>query len=197
MPSISLFVEDLGHEAFLRALLERMARECDVDIEIRPRSVRGGHGKVISELQQYIRDLNQGYESLPDLLVVAKDANCKGFVESRREIDTAANDKVKDLIVCAIPDPHIERWLLLDSVAFKEVIGKGCDAPDRKCERHRYKQLLLKAMRDAGVSPPLGGIEYAEDIVNVMDLRRMESADDSLGRLLQDLREKFRVWCHS
>jgi hypothetical protein len=197
MPSISLFVEDFGHEAFLRALLERMARECGVEIDIRPRSVRGGHGKVISELHQYVRHLTQGYEGLPDLLVVAKDANCKGFVESRHEIDTAASDKVKDLIVCAIPDPHIERWLLLDSAAFKEVTGKGCDAPDRKCERDRYKHLLLKAMRDAGVSPPLGGIEYAEDIVNVMDLRRMESADDSLGRLLHDLRERFQVWCHS
>ena len=101
----------------------------------------------------------------------------------------------KDITICAIPDPHIERWLLLDSSAFKTVLGKGCDAPNQKCSRDRYKQLLIEAMKNADVSPLLGGIEHAEDIVNAMDLVKMELADPSLGKFLKELKSKFNVWC--
>ena len=94
----------------------------------------------------------------------------------------------------AIPDPHIERWLLLDSAAFKAVLGRGCEVPQQKCERKRFKRLLLEAVRTAGVTPPLGGIEYTEKLVNAMDLRRLESADESLGRMLKDLRTVFKTW---
>jgi hypothetical protein len=55
-----------------------------------------------------------------------------------------------------VPDPHIERWLLLDSQAFKEVLHRGCSAPDQKCDRDRYKLLLDEAVRAAEVEPLLG-----------------------------------------
>jgi hypothetical protein len=44
------------------------------------------------------------------------------------------------------------------------------------------------------VTPLLGGIEYTEALVNAMDLRSAESMDESLGRLLKDLRSVFRSW---
>jgi hypothetical protein len=96
--------------------------------------------------------------------------------------------------VYAIPDPHIERWLLLDAAAFKAVLGRGCEAPQQKCERRRYKRLLMEAVRSAGVTPLLGGIKYADSLVKMMDLRSVESADESLGRLLKDLRTVFKAW---
>ncbi|MCI0487314.1 MAG: DUF4276 family protein [Blastocatellia bacterium] len=194
MRKVILFVEDFGHEEFLKALLDRLAEEYEMQIEIIPRSVRGGHGKVIAELQEYLRDLEIGNQELPDLLVVATDGNCKGHQERKQEITEEAADLFKDLLVCAIPDPHIERWLLLDSSAFKEVLGRGCDAPDYKCERDRYKGLLIEAIQQAGISPLVGGIEHAADIVKQMDLQRMERADDSLGKLLKDLRHKLNQW---
>ena len=49
-------------------------------------------------------------------------------------------------------------------------------------------------MQSAGVVPPLGGIEYAEDIVNAMDLQRMEDANASFGKFLKDLQSKFKEW---
>jgi len=91
-------------------------------------------------------------------------------------------------------DPHIERWLLLDSAAFKAGPGRGCDVPQQKCERKHFKRLLLEAVRAAGVTPLLGGIEYTETLVKAMDLRRLESADESLGRLLKNLRVLFKTW---
>ena len=193
MHKVILFAEDYGHETFIRTLLERLAHEHNTDIAVLSRSVRGGHGKVISEFQAFLKELNRGREKMPDLLVVATDANCKGYVDRKREID-GVSDKFKQLIVCAIPDPHIERWLLLDSAAFKSIFGRGCKAPDQKCERDRYKRLLSEAVQATGVVPPLGGIEYAEDIVTAMDLGKMENANASLGRFLKDLRNIFRQW---
>ena len=193
MFSIVLFAEDYGHEEFVKSLVERLSRESNVPVKITPRNARGGHGKVVTEFQIFLRDLEHAREGLPDLLIVATDANCKKYAKRRREIDKI-NDKFKNFTVYAIPDPHIERWLLLDSAAFKTVLGKGCDKPDQKCSRDRFKQLLLNAMRNAGVIPPLGGVEYTEDIVNAMDLQRMERANASFGKFLKDLQGKFKEW---
>jgi hypothetical protein len=193
MRKIALFAEDIGHEAFLQALVRRLARQYQVAAEVRSYSARGGHGKMLSELAQFIRDLKRYQQDLPDLLIVARDGNCRGFAERQQEIDgvTAGFDQP---LIYAIPDPHIERWLLLDSAAFKTVLGKGCAAPDQKCERDRYKRLLLDAIRDAGLTPLLGGIEHAEALVNEMNLRYLQQADDSLGRLLKALHDQFKQW---
>lgn len=193
MRKVIFFVEDYGHETFIKSLVERFSQEKRVSTVITSRNVRGGHGKAVSELKAYLRDLELGRENVPDLLIVATDANCKGYTERKREIDEV-NNRFKDITICAIPDPHIDRWLLLDSSAFKTVLGKGCDAPNQKCSRDRYKQLLIETMRNAGVSPLLGGIEHAEDIVNAMDLVKMEQADPSLGKFLKELKSRFNEW---
>ena len=152
MRKVVLFAEDYGHEAVITALFERFSGEHKVDVKIINRSVRGGHGKVITELKAFLNGIHRGKETFPDLLVVVTDANCKGFVERRREIDEAG-DLFKGFMIYAIPDPHIERWLLLDSSAFKTVFGKGCNAPDQKCERDRYKRLLAEAIQATGIVP--------------------------------------------
>ncbi len=194
MRRIMLFVEDYGHQEFISAVLNRLAQENDVPIKVIPRSVRGGHGKVITECEQFIRDLKKGKEGLPDLLIVVTDANCRGYLQRKNEISNVIDDAYKSFTLYAIPDPHIERWLLLDSAAFKSIMGKGCKAPDQKCSRNRYKQLLFEAMQEAGIIPPLGGLEYAEDIVKAMDLQRMERADDSLGKFLKEIQQRFKEW---
>ena len=94
----------------------------------------------------------------------------------------------------ATPDPHIERWLLLDGSAFKAVFGKGCEAPDQKCDRDRYKQLLIEAIRGTGHLPTLGGIEYAKDILIHMDIHRAARADKSFQRFVEELFNTFGKW---
>lgn len=193
MYRINLFVEDRGHEVFLQALLHRLTNKYDLAIETRFANARGGHGKVLTKLKSYMSDLRNEEENLPDLLIVAIDGNCKGFLGCKQEIDNVVKGFPGEAIY-AIPDPHIERWLLLDSAAFKKVLGKGCSAPAQKCERDLYKRLLLMAVRNAGVNPPLGGIEYTEDLVNAMDLDYLEHLGDSLSKLLKELRHKFQDW---
>ena len=194
MREIVLFAEDYGHEEFLKSLLSRFADENGIAVAIQGLSVRGGHGKVVSEFRQFMKDLRRAQKHLPDLLVVASDANCKGLMELRKEIEEVIDEEMKSFVIHAIPDPHIERWLLLDPAAFKTVLGRGCKAPDLKCSRDRYKKALLDEMQDARVSPPLGGIEYAHDIVAAMDLKAVEHADPSIKQLIRDLRSKFNKW---
>lgn len=196
MREVALFVEDIGHEEFLKAMVKKFSALYNVPVKVVPRSVRGGHGRATTELKQYLRDLQRQQKPIPDLVIVARDANCQGIADRERELKEISEkfERIQDLVVYAIPDPHIERWLLLDSAAFKSVLGKGCAAPDHKCDRDRYKILLLNAIREAEVEPLLGGMEYAEDLVNAMDVQRMKTQDQSLGKLLQELGNQFKLW---
>lgn len=193
MYKINLFVEDHGHEAVLKALVNRLAKQYRVSLKITVNTARGGHGRVLSTLKEYLNDLANERENMSDLLIVATDGNCTGYLKRKQEIDKVMKGFAGQ-VVYAIPDPHVERWLLLDSTAFKKVLGKGCSAPGQKCDRGQYKRLLLDAVRQAGINPPLGGIEYAEDLVNTMNLEYLERNEDSLGKLLKSLRQQFQAW---
>jgi hypothetical protein len=193
MPDVLVFGEDYGHEVILRTLLDRLAIERGIAVEVQVRSATGGHARVLRELLDFTIELRAGRVPLPDVFVVARDANCLGYADRVKEL-AAAVQEYQGLVVMAVPDPHVERWLLIDSRAFKHVLGQGCQAPDQKCDRDRYKRLLDEAVRAAGVEPLLGGLEFAEDIIRVMDLSRAEKADSSFAHLLRDLRIAFQRW---
>ncbi|WP_133510929.1 hypothetical protein [Candidatus Thiosymbion oneisti] len=186
--TIAAFGEDFAHQEVIGALIEWVATEQDMEVRMDWRNVRHGYGQVVRELKEYLRDLKrQG--NLPDLLVVGTDANCRGLSERTRQIPVAESPVPA---VLAIPDPYIERWLLLDGAAFKAALGHGCRAPDRKCARDRYKQALINAILEADITPSLGGIEFAEYIIQAMDLDRAASADPSLRRFLDSLCSALR-----
>ena len=186
MREIALFGEDFAHQEVIGALVQRLADEGGIDVRIDWRSAVRGHGRVVQEFNRYLRDLARR-GARPDPIVWT----CRGWNERAREI---GNPDALAPTVLAVPDPHIERWLLLDGAAFKSVFGKGCDAPDRKCDRDRYKQRLAEAIHTTGIIPILGGIEFAEDIVRAMDVERAIRADRSLERFVDDLRAAFRQW---
>jgi hypothetical protein len=168
-------------------------RQANVEAQISWASARRGHGAVVHELKLFMRDQKRQRGQFPDLIVVATDGNCKGTTARKREI-TNLTDATSARVICAIPDPHVERWLMLDSSAFKIAVGAGCDAPDQKCERDRYKRLLSQAVRDAGVTPNLGGIEYADDIIAEMDIDAATRKDASFRLFVRDLRGIFQEW---
>jgi hypothetical protein len=194
MREIILFVEDMAHEVFLQSLIrERLLPEFGLEAVLRPRSATGGFGRVGAELERYIQEIRRYHEKLPDLILVATDSNCHGFDERRDSLRSAV-ELVKDRVAFAIPDPHVERWLLLDPHAFKRVVGGPCKLPDQKCDKGRYKRLLADAVREAGATPLLGGLEYTEDLVREMDLKQAGIRDQSLHGLIADLRGRFRHW---
>ena len=193
MYRIMIFCEDIGHEEFIKAVLLLKAQEYKINIDLKTLNAIGGHGRVTSELKQFVKDLRVDKESLPDLIIVAIDCNCTKYQDVNKEVDDITSE-FKNITITALPDPHIERWSLLDSSAFKNVFGKGCDAPDYKCERDKYKNLLLKSIEDTGIDTYIGGIEYFEDIVKAMDFERMENLDDTLSIFLRNVRSIFKKW---
>lgn len=188
MLDVYLFAEDVGHELVVGALVRRIAADAGVAVAVHPQSVRGGYGRTILALRQYTSAVRRGRQPIPDVLVVATDADRSGHAERLRAIRDAAGAELADRLVCAIPEPHVERWLLVDGRAFRVAVGRGCSAPDQKWGRDRYKQLLAQAVRDAGRPVVLEGLEHAGAIVAAMDLQAAAQADDQLGKFLDSLR---------
>lgn len=191
MINVHLFAEDEGHVRIVGELIKAVGDRVGAAIRLDTRTARGGYGRVIGAVRQYTGEVARKFQSMPDVLVVATDANCRGYAERLRAIRTVTS-LLADRFVCAVPDPHVERWLLVDAHAFKQVLGKGCAAPPVKCERDLYKELLARAVTDTGRRPPLGGIEYAADLIRSMDLINVRQNDASLGRFLDDLESRLR-----
>jgi len=192
--SVDLFVEDKGHEDFLRPLVERVADEEKRTILLKIRSARGGHPRVISELRIYQESVEKGVADLrmPDLLVVAIDTNCKGYGEATKEIMNELHAPFQDRSILACPDPHVELWYMADPQSFHQVVGVTPTISPNKCESGYYKNILASAVIKAGHPPTLGGIEFARDLVTSMDLFRAGKIDNSLKHFVADLRSAIR-----
>jgi hypothetical protein len=193
--AVDLFVEDRAHEEFLKPLLARIADEEDVQIAVRVRSARGGHGRAVEELKLYQTLVEKGAAdaTYPDLLIVGIDGNCTPFAKKRAQIQSAARARFSDRLVVACPAPHIERWYLADPDSFQSVVGQRPTVGKKKCVRDYYKAALTKAVRQAGHPPTLGGIEFAQEIVAGMDLFRAGKNDGSLKAFLDDMRGKLHM----
>lgn len=189
-----LFVEDRAHEEFVKNMLSRIAQEEEVRLSLQIRSARGGHPRVLDEFRSYQKALLRGVAGMvvPGLLVVAIDANCESFLTARGEIEEAVDPALKDVAVVACPDPHVERWYLADPDSFVGVVGVRPQPGKRKCERNVYKDMLSKAILRAGHPPTLGGIEFAREIVETMDLYRAGKSESSLRHFVEDAKALFR-----
>ena len=58
MRNVALFCRGLRSRKIIGALVWKIAAEFSCDVEFDWRNTVGGHGKVIAELKDYIRDLN-------------------------------------------------------------------------------------------------------------------------------------------
>ena len=186
--TVDLFAEDRAHEEFLKAILKRIAADQETSLALRVRSARGGHPRVLQELALYQKSVLKAPEnlSMPDVLIMAIDANCKRWNGARKEIQNTIEPQFAQRSVVACPDPHIERWYLADPDSFAQVVGVRPKVGKRKCERARYKAILSKAVVDAGHPATLGGIEFAQELVAAMDLYRAGKAEASLKHFLDE-----------
>ena len=192
---VDLFVEDRAHADFVGAIVRRIARQENRQIQLRVRNAKGGYPRVLSELDLYQRMVLGGLAnlSIPDILVVAADANCHGLVAKKNALRQCLKAEFNNRTVLAVPDPHVERWYLSDSQAFKQVVGIQPPAERRKCERARYKQLLAQAVRDGGHPAILGGIEFAKELADGMDLYRAGRAEPGFKQFVSDAVSAFRL----
>lgn len=187
--AIDLFVEDRAHEELLRPVIDRRARDFGKSVVIRVRAARGGHGKVLAELDLYQKSVLRGAYGLtmPDALVIGYDSNCSGCQEVRKAIRSRLDIAFRVNSIIACPEPHIERWYLAETAGFFRAVGVSHKVGRKKCERDFYKRALLQAVRDAGHLPTLGGIEFAQEIVAEMDFYAMSKAEGSFKAFLVEL----------
>lgn len=196
---ILYFLEDRAQEGFIKALVERVAKEEGIalqNLNHQIRSTRGGY-RVIAAFRKFIKDTIKTLSPEVDFLIVAIDGNCKGHKDRVRELEkfVKPSHPLKNKIIYAVPDPHIERWYIMDQRAFKEGVGlnKGPDLPPYKCKKEHYKQVINRALRESEVSSLLGGVEYAERIVeNISDLDSLGKQNAGFQNFVGDLRRAFR-----
>jgi hypothetical protein len=187
-----LFAEDKAHELLLSAVCARMAREEGHSLDLRVVSARRGHGRVLEELRAFQLVLRKLAAAVPDLFVIAVDANCQRFAKARQAIGDEIEVAIRERSVIACPDPHVERWFLADRAAVQAVLGVEARVPSRKCEKDYYKRLLADTVHRAGHTSSLGGIEYAEELVAALDWYRAAKGERSLKAFLDDLRSALR-----
>lgn len=120
---IDLFAEDKAHESLLKPLIERVAQEEDAVVLCQVRSAQGGRPRVFNEFKLYHQHLVRNIMDTPDLLIVAIDTNCGSFAKIREDIVEETSQKYRHILVCACPDPHIERWYMADPNSFYNVVG--------------------------------------------------------------------------
>jgi hypothetical protein len=192
---VDVFVEDRAHEAFLVPMLRRIAREEKVAVTPMVRSGRGGHGRAVTELKLYQNLLQKGVAGTtnPDLLIVGIDGNCSTFAKAKKAIVAATHAPSSERLVVACPDPHVERWYLADPESFKDVVGYRPTIARKKCARDFYKAALANVVRKAGHPATLGGIEFAQELVELMDLYRAGKNERSLKAFVDDLRGRLRT----
>jgi hypothetical protein len=188
---VDLFAEDSAHESFCRTLIREMAVSLSLPVTIESESTRGGAGKAVQEFSLYQRALKKNLRGpgIPDVLVVVIDSNCIGFQDKKREIEKKVDQRLFPYHVIGCPDPHVEKWLLADQESLKKIFSAGPSIPREKCERGFYKDQLAGYIRErTGKSPDQGGIEYAPEIVQNMDLESGKIKDSSLNDFIENLR---------
>lgn len=188
-PVVDLFAEDRAHEEFISALIRRLARQHAKDVDLRIRSARGGHGRVLAELKLYQQSIRRQLRParMPAIVVVAVDANCDPFASAREKVRKALLDDFAPLAAIACPDPHVERWYLADPASFHCVVGIAPPVERRKCGRDRYKSILAQTIQRAGHPPTLGGIEFARELAQDMDFYRAGKREKSLKSFIAEL----------
>jgi hypothetical protein len=186
---VYLIVEDTAQESVARALFRRLSCEEGVRISI-SKSIKGGYGGVVAEIKGFQRALHKGVipAGSPDLLLVLGDSNCDNFQDRKREIISIIDDNIFPYRVVGCPDPHIEKWLLIDQHALSMVFGVSTNISLDKCKRDYYKNELKRIIRLAGWPMTQEGIEYSQDIIEKIDFIRAEKNDRSFKVFLDDVR---------
>ncbi len=190
---VIMFLEDNAQAVFIRALLERLIMDEGrnlKDYEFLLLNSRGGGS--IRAYKEFVRQGKKQKHLSGDVLIVGSDGNCNGFLKRKKQLQEASKDISYPELITAVPDPHIERWYLLDIQALSRAAGVPIQtvSPKVKCDKNHYKNLLKKAFTDQNLFPPLGGTEYGSLIAKSMDIFLAGTADHSL----RDFVDQVQSW---
>lgn len=196
---ILYFLEDRAQEGFIKAIVKRIAQdelESESNLSHEIRSGRGG-SRVINNFKRFLRDYSELEESDIAFLVVAVDGNCHGYRNRIQQLENCirSDHPFKNRVVYAVPDPHIERWYIMDQRAVKDGIGliRAPELPPYKCRKGHYKQVLNRALRESNINSLFGGEEYAEQIVDsIQNLNTVIRQNAGFEYFIEELRKIFK-----
>src|SRR5258705_13785971 len=128
MTDVLLFFEDAGHQSIIEPLVMRIASESHVVPILHRRTAAGGRSRVVSELRAFVRDRQAGVTPQFDLAVVGTDSNCQGATWGGKieQVLAPVTGVGKPSVLIVVANPHVERWLLVASHAFRTAFGGGC-----------------------------------------------------------------------
>ena len=140
---VLLFVEDNAQEVFILALLERLIEEEGKrinDYEFIVLSSRGGGS--IRAYKDFLKQAKERRHLDANVLIVGSDGNCNGFPKRKKQLLAASKSIPYPVVISAVPDPHIERWYLLDSQALAKAAGVPIRAasPNVKCDKNHFRR---------------------------------------------------------
>lgn len=197
--TILYFLEDRAQESFIKAIVRKIAEEAGIPNENLIHDIRSSRGgsMVINEFKKFIKDTMKIGITEADFLVTAVDGNCRGYIERTKELSKCvkAGHPLSEKIVYAVPDPHIERWYIMDQRAFKDGVGlnKAPALPSYKCDRDYYKRILIQTLKEEDRFTLPGVAVYAERIVdNIEDLYSLGKQEQGFKNFIDGLREMFR-----
>ena len=191
--SVAFFLEDIGQEAIIPPLFRRVAAEEGMQPDqLECQVLHSRRGGSVAAFAKFLKDAKKSRIVSANLLVVGWDGNCKGFANRRDQILAKATGSPFAEVIAAVPDPHVERWYLLDIPALSNAAGVhiALSQVPVKCEKNLYKTLLRQAFDNTEVTPPLGGIEYGERVAERMNLYAAAKQDHGLA----DFIDKARAW---
>ena len=191
--TVIFYLEDPAQGAFIPALTERLITEENRDIaDYSLRVLTSSGGSSIRAYKDFIKKAKRHKNLDANLLIVGSDANCNGFAKRRKQLLEAAKDMPYPHVITAIPDPHIERWYLLDSQALASAAGVAIQAVPlaAKCDKNHYKNMLKTAFANQNLFPPLGGVEYGSLVARRMDLY----ASGTIDHALRDFVNQVQSW---
>lgn len=183
---VELFCEDSAHESCARAIISRIARELQIDVNVHVGSARFGLPRLKRELRDFQSSLRQG-SGTPDLLVVVADGNDAGPNERQREVAEVIDPAVFPRYIVGAPDPYVERWLLADPVSFAQCFGQQ-PVLGTPHGRNGWKQRLVESLEAADEIVTQGGAEFAEDIIEAMDFYRAGRAVPTIQTFTDEVR---------
>ena len=183
-------MEDIAHERFITSLIQRTASEIGTNIRIDVRNASGGIPRMLGELRRFLRDHTKIESATFDILIIVQDADRDGETEVKIRIRNLIERTVYPrTTILAVPEPYIEAWYIADPVSIQAFTGSSilAQVPQGDFDKDKYKNELSRAFPSA----PYGGIEYADDIVENMNLYDAGQNVSSLRYFIDDLRSKL------
>ncbi len=199
---IGYFLEDIAHEKFFVAMVEKVAGEFDFQVIHNVRNARGGKPKALGELKQFFQDLNKGYLKPDwDILIVAIDANSEQWSRRKQKIEQEARRAPVPCLVVAVPSPYIQAWFLLDAAALSQAFEVPVSIEwVRRGKKVDFKDTFNRTARKTLGFPTQYEV-YGDDIARHMDLAIQTEAEylsepcSSFRAFIRDLRKCLAILC--